>query len=284
MTKGFEINSYGFKIWNEDRIVFDTTGELINVSNAEYINSFSAVFPDAQKNAIRLWSYSVEYRALVTPPYLWECYGMAAVGAQNQEWSNIIDLGPAPSGANMFLGKAQITRTVSPTTTWAGTPLDAPPFNGQWVPINGSMILEQALGISRAMSIYIADGSPTKPGTIGNLVAFLQHSVSNRMGGYRQWGTQLVPANTTTSGGENQWTGPNTTGFSVYFPPTDGSSPAAKSSAATTSNFTGGTNSVAAGYRRHRWDGTDPPVYSDPTNYSSTYSVNLSGRFARAVF
>ncbi len=271
MSRGFELGASGIRVWDGARTVFSTAiGRLLNFLPVQQTYSFSAIFPDADKGRISMWSYLSQFAILVTPPYFWVSWGIAAVGARGQEWSQTIDLGPAPPGANIFIGRARVIRTKAPSHSWVGEPLAAPAFNDIWVPVNGSMLMEQGLGICRAMSIFI---------TGGRLVAYLQHSVSPNCGGYRQWGDQLVRSSQTCSGGENRWDGAGTApALPVYFPT---SSPGRKVSSGTTPNYSAGSDSVASNYRRHRWDGPDAPVYSDPTDYSSIYSVELVGRFGR---
>ena len=259
MTKGIEFDGSRIQIWNEARVVATTDGTLVNFLTTEEVYSFNAAYPDVPKAEVYFWSWVSSYSS-GAGEYGWGCTGIAAVGARPQEWSNTLVLGAAPAGADIFLGRAKLTRSVNPSHNWVNQPLVAPPFNDVWVPINGSMMLEEAWGFGRALSVYISGG---------NLVCFLQQTVGPAPGGFRSWGASSPQALSFSQGGENYSANP---GIPVYSPTT---APGRKVSSGTTDN------TFWIDFTKHHRDATDRATYSDPTNYASTYAVEVRGRFGR---
>lgn len=143
--------------------------------------------------------------------------------------------------------------------------------------MNGSMVLEEGVGFARALSIYVADGTPGREGPAGKLVAYLDQSVSGQCGGFRTWGNNSPGDNTPGAqrGGGNAWLGAGSVGQLVWAPTALGPSKKQTSGTSISESW------ISVPYTMHRWDGSDAPVYSDPTNYSSTYSVEVVGRFGR---
>lgn len=267
MSKGFRIDNDGLTVWNESRTVFTSAaGRLVNFLNTPQSYSFSAAYPDALKGRIGMWRWFSSYTSL-GEAYGYAVIGGSLVGARSQEWNNTIALGPVPAGANLFVGRVRVTRTVSPSHTWLGETLAAPAIAGKWTPLHGSMILERAWGFARALSIYISGG---------NLIAFLQQSVSGNCGGYRSWGAASPAIAANSAGGGNAWLGGTGTMAQPVYELVG--APYVKSTSGTESGTSG---YIFVPYTRHRWDGADPPAYADPTNYSSSYSVEVVGRFGR---
>ena len=273
MTTEMIENASGITIKHDGRTTFTTDGRLVNFLPTESVYTFNASFPDAVKAKAGFWYWSIQWSPPGAPSaYGWHSLGMAGVAAAKQKWTNIIVLGDAPPGANLFLGRARLTRTVSPNTTWMGQTVTPPDFAGRWIPVAGSMLLEQAVGFARAISIYVANGTPGREGPVGKLVAYLDHTVSGNCGGYRAWGD---PVYTTGRGGENAWFGGGASGQLIWTPSALGPSKKQSSGVASGSIFLTQPD-------RHKWNGSDPPVYDDPSNYASTYSIELAGRFGRA--
>lgn len=266
MTGSFSVEGGKIVITNDGRTVSTTDGTLVNFLTTPQNYNVNAVYPDAAKAGVYSWTgryikVSANLRVMV-----WGTYG---VGAVPQEYSFDYNLGAAPAGADIFLGRISLSRTVSPTHNWGSRPLTPLIPQGVYMPINGSLMVEQGFGIARAMSVYISGGS---------LILNVQHSVSVGSGGYRSWGPQEAPfpppaGNVDGSGGRNDYDG-GTPPLLVYSPTT---SPGRKF---TDFQNPGGAEATVY-YTWHRRDGNDPAVYSDPTNFSSTYAVNVQGRFGR---
>lgn len=273
MSTGYKIGGGEFRVWNEARDALVSSGSLIGFLPEEHTFSDTAAFPDALKGRLDAWSWYATWNP-VGAGYGWDCFGVAMVGARPQEYASNRTLGVAPAGANLFLGRARVIRTSGPSHPWLGQTLAVPGFNNQWVPINGavSMELEEAVGFSRGLSIYIADGTDAAPGTAGRLTLRLEQSVSGKCGNLQAWGSSSVSSGGSSAGGENRWAGAGSTGQPVLIPTAE---PGRKVSSGTTGN------PLSVGRTRHKWDGPDPPTYSDPTDYSSTYSVEVVGRFGR---
>ncbi|MBE7734551.1 hypothetical protein [Devosia faecipullorum] len=115
MSNGYSLGAAGLRIWNGTREVFNTAaGRLVNFLPSASTYTFTAGFPDALKGKIGFWYW--ESRWTLPHPeapnrYGYHVLGAAAVGARPQKWTNIIVLGDAPPGANMFIGQARLTRT-----------------------------------------------------------------------------------------------------------------------------------------------------------------------------
>lgn len=275
MSTGYKIGGGEFRVWNETRNAMISSGALVGFLPTEHTFEDTASFPDVQKGRLDGWSWYSRWSPPNAPSaYGWYCFGVAMVGARPQEWSSNRTLGVAPTGANLFLGRVRIVRSSGPSHPWLGQTLSAPGYNNQWVPINGavSMELEEAIGFSRGLSIYIADGTDAAPGTAGRLTLRLEQSVSGKCGNLRSWGDASVNPGGTSQGGENRWAGTGNDAQPVLIPTDE---PGRKVSSGTTGN------PLSVGRTRHKWDGPDPPTYSDPTDYSSTYSVEVVGRFGR---
>lgn len=266
MSGSFSVEDGKIVIAHEGRIVSTTDGTLVNFLTTPQSFSVSAVYPDANKAGVYSWSSRYVKVSSNLRVLSWGAYG---VGALPQEYSVDYVLGAVPAGADIFLGRIALSRTVGPTHDWAGRPLTPLVPLGVYMPINGSLMLEQGFGISRAMSVLISGGS---------LVLNVQQSVSVGSGGYRNWGAQEAPfppptGNVDINGGRNDYDG-GTPPSLIYSP---ASAPGRKFS--DFQNIPGAEATVY--YRWHRRDGNDPAAYSDPTNFSSTYSVNIQGRFGR---
>ncbi|UYN98350.1 MAG: hypothetical protein KIT02_10265 [Devosia sp.] len=268
MSKGYQIGGGEMRVWDDGRNAMISAGAMLGFLPSEESYSFNAAFPDVPKGRIDLWDWECDFNSLAPEDqrYLWGTTGIAAVGARPQEWVDTITLTAAPSGANLFFGRVRVNRSSGPSHSWLGQTLSAAPFANLWVPAGGSMELEAATGFSRGLSIYI---------TGGNLVARLDQSVSGQCGGFRSWGDSNPQSLADSKGGQNRYGGSGSTAQPVWFPT---SSPGRKVSSGTTGILVG---PGAPQYQRHKWDGTDPPTYSDPTDYSATYAVEVVGRFGR---
>lgn len=271
---GFEISGGQIVITNGARTVATTGGTLLQFLTASATYTTNLVFPDATKGELYQWQY-----AITRAPgdnFAATRLARSTVGAKPQEWTNNIVLAAAPAGADIFIGRATLVRTVAPSHTWLGQTIS--PVIPQSVPIQingGSMIVEGAIGITRSLTIDIDSG---------DLVAKLEHSVGPAAGNFNSQGTvppqvpsTSIPPNNVTSGSENVAVG-GVAGFPVYWTDTapyyinDGQ------------GFVGFPTGAAAAINfaaAARYGGASQATYSDPTNYSSTYSLSLTGRFGR---
>src|SRR5690606_38391456 len=116
--------------------------------------SQNCVYPDVPKGEIYLFAYDVDYSSLAAG-YGYTFTNASCVGAQPQEWESQLVLGSAPDGADIFWGKVSLTRTVNPSHSWGDESLTPRVVQGQYMQITGSMLLEQARGLSRVLSVFI---------------------------------------------------------------------------------------------------------------------------------
>jgi len=255
------------------RITMTTAGQMVQFLTTEQTYTASLAFPDVTKGELYGVQYDVDYSAGVG--YGYDVQNVSAVGALPQEWSNTLTLGAVPSGADIFIGRATLTRTVSPTHNWLYGPINPRIPTGVAIQITGTFTLEEELGFGRQMSVYIADGSSTRPGTPGNLSVHMNQSVGPACGGAGDWGKALTP-NESAIGGRNEF--PSGGGILVY---QNASSPYTKRINGSTSSFFAGPNNLIDRVSSMYNGQSNQAVYSDPTNYASTYSLTVQGRYGR---
>lgn len=186
--------------------------------------------------------------------------------ALGQEYQAGQTLMAAPAGADIFFGFVKLTRTAAPGHTWYGRNLDPVLPVGQWIPWNGSGMLEAGFGLTRLMHLAIEGG---------NLRLTAQQSVSDKpMGGLpSEFGAypSIFTFKGDKSGGHFMYG--TTPGFVVWM---STAAPYRKSS-----NRTINTDSTPSGYATHERGAPDQCSTVNPTNYVSTYSVDVKGYFGR---
>lgn len=182
-----------------------------------------------------------------------------------EEVESEVVVSSVPDGADFFIGLIKLNRTVDPTHSWCGQSLTPLQKEGEWLPWYGSGMVEAALGLTRLLHLYI-DGTDLK------LVA--QQSVGPASGGQDHsygdypslWGASVG----SRSGGLFQSL--TTPGLIRW---TSTSSPYRK----TASQDVPDTDYRAFdSLMRGKSDQCDT---TDPTNYLSTYSVDIRGHFGR---
>lgn len=267
MTGSFGIEGAQFTIRNGTRLVSTTDGTLVCLlPDLVDLSGIVASWPDP---ANRDYAYAFHYRQdrniLATPDaYIQLNQCQVFFTRRPQEYLAEQVLVAAPAGADIFVGTVRLSRTTAPSHTWLGAPLTVLVKEGQWMPWSGSALLEAGLGIARAMHIKISGG---------NLVLQRQMSVSTPAGGYGSYGTIASPAADNIEGDEILYqTGP---GIPAW---TSTSAPYWKQSQreSATDSPVGPSD-----YEVHRNTGSDPCSTTDPTNYTSTYSVDVKGHFGR---
>jgi hypothetical protein len=178
------------------------------------------------------------------------------------------DVADAPDGADIFAGFVKLTRTVAPTHTWFDAALDTRLKTGEWMPWNGSGLVEAAVGLARALHLYIEDGK---------LRLKAQQSVMGAAGGYYTQPNIRWPAvNTTINRPEIRYT--SAPGIPVW---TSTSSPYRKTRQQTGSPMTNISGNDVDTDLRFTDGGSAPCSKVDPTNYLSTYTVDIKGYFGR---
>ncbi|MFC3704461.1 hypothetical protein ACFOOL_06810 [Devosia honganensis] len=253
----------------QGRRVATTEGRLLQFVSEEQEFTTDIAFPDANKGQLYTWSYGTN-----TGPTSIGYYGncRTAVGARPQEWSNDVVLASAPTGADLWVGRAMLTHTKAPSHTWLGQTLSPAVPEGAEIQLWGSMVVEIGPGISRGLTVDIVDGQ---------LLVRLAHSVGPAAGNFTTYGTVPPQASQFNgvqfSGIQNQAVGG--AALPVFW--REGS-PYSK----TFSGQTGGLSSpdrsaavsICSSYNR---GGANAAVYDDPTDYSSIYTLTVRGRFGR---
>ena len=289
---GFSVDVDGKKIsfTYDGRTVANTDDNLVNLLPDLYEDTVDAVFPDVPKGKMYVHAWDMVARSPTTADG--SEWARAHVTALPQEWSTETNLVAIPADVDFFAGRVRLNRIVSPSHPWLQGLSNLPPMvkTNVWIPLTGSFLLEQSVGFVRALSIYVAGGY---------LKLHQQQSVGPAPGGWGPWGaygeitefsadtlSSMFPAHigggsTVVSSGGQGW--PLWYGGDV--------APYYRSD-----NYTAGSGYFIAvdGYYRQnnnfpgymRYDAL--PIYdpykastTDPTNMSSTWQVEISGRFGR---
>ncbi len=262
MSGSFGVEGGQIVVRKDARVVLATNNTLIQFLTNEQTFSANAVFPDVPKGEIYMLQWNILYSA---SKWNFLFNNASCVGAQPQEWSNQIILGPAPAGADTFIGRASLNRTVSPTHSWANEALVPRVTQNQFFQLSGSVLLEQVRGFCRALTVYISGG---------NLVVDMQQSCGPISGNFVSWG--ILQENGNSLGGQNSV--PSGAGKYVLT-----ASPGFTATGITDNWTTANPfiDSVMGTYAKMVNGGSSEAPYSDPTNYGATYAITVQGRFGR---
>lgn len=283
---GIDLSAGVLTISNGARTVIDTSGRMVSLldSTHDYNATFNVTFPDFTKGWAYTWRWYLAYSAgSGGKTYARLEEGDAFITAPPQEFSADTVLDAAPAGANLVAALVKISRTTAPST-WFGQPIGVKPPPSVFVPLYGSMLMEAELGMARAMSLYI-NGS-------GNLVLNRQQSVGAAPG-YTDGGAPehtmafQNPASPPGGGGVDvqggEWAYDGTgLGMLVY---TDPATMHGAINHGTVTLGAPGYPAPLADYRRttasHTVGSSALPV-TDPTDYTSVYSVQIKAKYGRA--
>jgi len=265
---GISIEGGQIVITDGSRTVATTEGTLLQFLTDEQTFTANINYPNATKT--RLYQFQYQIQRAPGNEFFAIRIARSVVGAKPQEWAETVVLGAAPAGADLFVGRVSMTRTIAPSHTWMTQNISPVIPQGVFMPTDGgSIIVEAAAGIARAMTIDVQGG---------NLVARLQHSVGPPAGNFRQIGTMppeapdtSIPPNHINSGAEN--IAVNGAGLPVWW--TDTAPYYLNEGAA---NPFGGTASYC---NRVRYGGSEQVSHTDPTNYATRYAITVKGRFGR---
>lgn len=220
--------------------------------------SINVAFPDFSKAWLYDWRWISNYNFL-NEKYGWVSSGQTSLTVLPQEFEQTQIIAAVPSGADYFKGHIRINRPSAPSHAWGGQPLNVLPPGDVWIPLTGSVLLEAEVNMSRLLSIYISNG---------NLVAQRKQTVGPAPGGYGQFGSTPFPFQATGSGGN-------------WFPLGGAGLPVLGGSFVSSSGTSGGTFPPTTQLNQHKWNGSSPASTSDPTNYGSTYFIEIIGQFGR---
>lgn len=266
MSGSFAIESGQIVIRNGSRVVSTTDGTLVNLlpSAYDYAASVTVTYPDFQKDYVYRWWWQNDYNfTFETAQRANSC--LTSISAVPQLFDDTTTLAAAPAGADFFAARVRINRTTAPSHGWVNNDtIVVLPIQNQWIPFFGSVLLEAGIGMARAMSIYI-DG--------GNLVLRRQQSVSVAAGGFGTFG-QTPSTSQSRSGGEN--VRGSADGIPVG-PLRDTKGPTID----TASGFPDAALHVGSARQTNRRGQSDACVFTDNTNYTSVYQVEIQGAFGR---
>lgn len=266
MMKGFRFDPVAKRISFLDgaRVAASTDGTLVNLLPSFYEATVSLVFPDLATSVLYNHWWITQYTE--SNKYITDEGCVTSVVAIPQEWSDTTILAAAPAGADIFAASVNLTRTGNPSP-WGGATIDVLPKQGQWMPFFGSMLVEAELNMARAFSLYI-DG--------GNLVLHRQQSVGPASGGYGSYGNSAPVGagggpGVTSRGGSNSAI--STQGMPVY----QIESKSIDSYIQEPFGLGSAPNKPVA----MAYGGSQQCSLADPTNFQSTYSLQIKGRFGR---
>ncbi|SMQ65826.1 hypothetical protein SAMN06295905_1326 [Devosia lucknowensis] len=273
---GYEWLDGQFRIVNGDRVVATTGGTLLQFLTAQQTMSATLSFPDALKGQLYTFSYGTTYAA--GGNYRTNTACRTAVGARPQEWTQTIELGVAPAGADIAAVHVILNRTAAPSHTWLGQVL-APVFPmAQEIQLWGSMTLEMAPCITRGLTVDIVPN--VDPSLPGKLVAIIDQTVGPAAGNFTSYG-HIPPTEPSTvfdnfrGGTEN--VAPSGAGVPVWW--SDASPYSKVESGEWSGSLAPGSPTVFA--RARQYGGAQAAAYIDPTNYASTYTLTAKVRFGR---
>jgi hypothetical protein len=264
MTTGsFEIDVTGeLLITFDGRDVLHTNGTLISLQSGLKTYSQSMSFVDGTKD----WAYVNQWYQSTAPvdQYHQESLGQTIFTRLPQEITTSVDLDNVPTGADIFVGQVKLTRTTSPSHPWFGETLVCKPGEGHWLTWSGSSLIESATGITRLLHMYPESGK---------LKLKAQQSIGSPMGGYGNRGNAIGRSPVGRLGISTTML--SAQGFPAW------SSSAVPYSRASAQDSTSSSPLGAPLYNPHARTGSTPATTVDPTNFTSTYTVDVRGYFGR---
>lgn len=170
--RGLSISSGKIEISDGSRVTFTTDGTLVNLLPASYdlnLSDIDFTYPDFTKSYAYYWSgehtTSIKSEGCST-----------AITAVPQNWNNfssprVLGALPAVSGID-FLDILVYPRRTNTPSNWMGAAIPTPIQQNAWTDMGGgsSMIVEQALGMARSVTVQISGG---------NVVLLAQQSVAD---------------------------------------------------------------------------------------------------------
>jgi hypothetical protein len=188
-------------------------------------------------------------------------------------------LAAAPPGTTDFIAKVTLTRTKAPANTWNGTTIQVRPEEGVEITYaGGSILLEQVLGMSRSMSLYIENN---------NLVLHQQQSVgpgpgfaNNNAGG--NGGNSMEYQNSDLSEAGEWSYGGSGPGLIVAARASDSYSYQVLTQKPKGSDPGPGWSGYLRRFNNNAGIGSRAVAVDDNTDYSSTYALGITGKFVNA--
>lgn len=261
--KGFEIADGRIRIVNGNRVVATTDGTLVCLlpTLREFQSSLSYPHPAVNDHCYAWAGQQVANGSNFDRTQTAQVYFSSVA----EEVESATTLMAAPDGADVFFGSIRLVRTTEPTHTWCGQSLMPLLPEGEWVPFNGSGLIEAALGIGRLIHLVIEGGA---------LKLIAQQSVGPASGGqdhsYGFFPGVYSPSAGNRSGGDFQSLA--TPGLLRW---TSTDSPYRKVATETVpQTYLPGFYTLQRGQ-----SGQCDTV--DPTNYLSEYAVDVRGYFGR---
>ena len=267
--KALIIEDGQFQVINGDRTVATNAGTMICLlpTLREFSTSISFPHPGGNDHCYA-WSATQTYAfdpSAAPDHYLQSQTAQIYFSSLAEEVETAVTLAAAPDGADVFFGMVRISRTVDPTHTWCGQTLGTLLPEDVWVPWNGSGMLEAALGLTRLMHLAIEGG---------DLKLIAQQSVGPATGNQdHEFGDypSIFVTGASKAGGNFQSLA--TPGLLRW---TSSSSPYRK-----TASRTVDTDLLPGSFITLQRGQSGQCDTTDPTNYLSTYAVDVRGYFGR---
>lgn len=263
---GIDFSGGKIVITNGSRIVSTTDGTLLQFLTGEVEYTTTLTFPDPVKRQIYQWGGAIQ----ASPSqYLSTWQAVASVGAVTGTTSTSFNISTKTPGADIFIGRVEFTRTQSPSHSWVSQPITPLMPSGAAVQINGgSMLVEAAFGIMRSVTFHVNDT---------HLVMERQQSIGptgifNAANSPVGVPTSSIPPNNINRGYDNFAVGGAT--LPVY------NGPISQDQDVFPNDFFGSSQASAFTNSR-RYGAANALPYSDPTDYTSVYSVRIRGRYGR---
>jgi len=251
-----------FSVEYDGRTVIRTGGTLICLLPTLETYSTSISFGDGTKD----WAYINQWFQSTAPvdQYHQESLGQTIFTRRPEEVTISVDLDDMPAGADIFVGQVKLTRTTSPSHPWFGETLVCKPGEGKWITFAGSALMEGATGLTRLLHLYPE---------AGKLRLKAQQSIGAPMGGYGHRGDAISRSSNGRLGIDCD--AQSQQGFPAWV---SNSSPYQRASAQDTISS---SPLGAPLYNPHARTGSTPASTTDPTDFTSTYTVDVRGHFGR---
>lgn len=257
-TGMFSIEGGKIRITNGPRQVFNTDGKIVNLLPGKQFHTFSATFPDPEKNWIRWFSWENGFNSL-NDSYRVIAAEQPATTAVKQEYNSAPVVIASQPGADFFMGHISVARTKVPSHNWRNRQLFVLVPTGVYMNLVGSLILEQAPGFCRALHVYLSGNS---------LVYRVQQSVGNPPDGWG-WTGYERPASLFARSGFYVGHG-GKRGLPIWY--------SLSRQKVSDKTYMGNPQFF------NGWDDIKGTTnVDDPTDYSSVYQVNVYGQFGRVA-
>jgi hypothetical protein len=295
VTDGLDISGGNIVVTTAGRKVIDTAGHYVMGLPSSIQSITKAItYPDPPKAYWYNWRwYTFDQGGGGTSWYLWNA-GALWVSLLPQEWQQDTVVCPAATVADGtplgFLGKVRLNRTKAPSHNVNTAALSMRVPTNVWIPNSGSMLLEYVeFGVARTLTLMISGGNLILRQRQSIVAAFVT-GADGGYGTYGDSGSGTIPSGTGQQGGAwwslsytknsdgSRNTGAAYLGIPVFHD-------ASRDNLHALSETTTPTNNPGVLQTCNPFSFAEGSTYinafQDPTDYSSTYTVDIEGEFVR---